>query len=267
MTRFRKLLKSYKKNKKMSVVIIYVVLRTLVIACVILQSLRGEFENAFLCLCYLVLLTLPITLQDKFKMELPSLLEIIIYLFIFSGTILGGIFNFYGRIPEWDIILHAISGFICAGIGFALVDLMNENSKQVQLSPFYMAFMAFCFSMAAGVCWEFFEYGADKLALTDMQKDTITRTISTVELNPAKNNKPLIIKNIDKTILYNKNGAELAVVEGGYLDIGLNDTMKDLIFNFAGAIVFSILGYFYIKNEDKYKFTNNFIPKRAEKRE
>ncbi|MCL2280674.1 hypothetical protein FWC31_02205 [Candidatus Saccharibacteria bacterium] len=209
---------------------------------------------------------LPIIIQDKFKIKLPNLLEIIIYLFIFSGTVLGGIYNFYGHLPHWDTILHAISGFICAGIGFALVDLLNKSSKKIKLSPFYIVFVAFCFSMTAGVCWEFFEYGADKLFQTDMQKDAITKTISTVELDPLKSNRSVVIRNIDKTIMYDKDGKELAVIEGGYLDIGINDTMKDLLSNFIGAVVFSILGYFYMGgDEDRHKLANNFIPKRVEK--
>ena len=41
------------------------------------------------------------------------------------------------------------------------------------------------------------------------------------------------------------NGKELGL--GGYLDIGLLDTMNDLFVNFIGAVVFSVIGYFYVK--------------------
>ena len=50
------------------------------------------------------------------------------------------------------------------------------------------------------------------------------------------------------------------MMKGGYLDIGIIDTMKDLIVNFIGAVVFSIFGLLYIKNRDKYKFAAKFIP-------
>ena len=265
MRSFGTIVKSHRENNKRASVTVYITLRALVLACVVLQIIAGEFDHAFLCLFYWVLLMLPILVQDKFKIEFPNLLEIAIYLFIFSGTILGGIYNFYGNVPHWDTLLHVINGFICAGIGFALVDLLNKNGKKIRLSPFYTVFVAFCFSMTVGVLWEFYEYGADKITLTDMQKDAIVKTVSTVELNPLKNNRPVVIKNIAKTIMYDRSGNELAVIEGGYLDIGLNDTMKDMIFNCVGAISFSILGYFYLKNKEKYKFTRNFIPKRAEK--
>jgi hypothetical protein len=209
---------------------------------------------------------LPMLVQDKFKIELPSLLEIIIYLFIFSGTVLGEIHNFYGNIHHWDTMLHFINGFICAGIGFSLVDIFHKNVKKINLSPLYMAFVAICFSMMVGASWELFEYSADKLLLTDMQKDTIVKTISTVELDPLKNNHSVVIKGIEKTVLYDKSGNEVAIIEGGYLDIGLNDTMKDLAFDFMGAVLFSIFGYFYMRNKNKCKFIKNFIPERVERK-
>ena len=53
----------------------------------------------------------------------------------------------------------------------------------------------------------------------------------------------------------------ITIVDGGYLDIGIIDTMKDLLVNFVGAVVFSILGFLYIKNRDNYGFAANFIPK------
>ena len=252
--------KIYRKSKKSSA-IIYVVLRTLVLLCMIVQIVRGEFENAFMCLLSLVLLFLPIFFQQKFKIELPNLLEGTIFFFIFSATILGEIYNFYGDVPHWDTLLHTINGFLCAGFGFALVDLLNKNSERINLTPFYTAFVAFCFSMTVGVCWEFFEYGVDTLMDKNTQKDALVATVVSPYLNPD-GNKSVIVRDINKTILYDLEDNELGIVNGGYLDIGLHDTMKDLLVNFIGAVAFSTFGYFYIKNRDKYKFTNNFIPKR-----
>lgn len=44
---------------------------------------------------------------------------------------------------------------------------------------------------------------------------------------------------------------------GGYIDMGLNDTMEDLIVNLVGASVYSIMGYGYLKgkgsNVSKFK--------------
>lgn len=159
-------------------------------------------------------------------------------------------------------MLHTINGFLCAAIGFSLLDLLNENSKNINLSPLYLSIFSFCFSMTIGITWEFFELTTDKLLLTDMQKDTIVTSISTVNLDETNSNKSITIKNIDKTILLDSSGNELAVINGGYLDVGLYDTMQDLFVNLIGAVVFSFFGYFYITNKNKYTFINNFIPKK-----
>lgn len=249
-------------NKKTSKV--YVVLRILVIVCMVLQLIRGEIGNALLCILSLVLFTLPVVFQKRFKFRLPAALEIIIYLFIFSAEILGEIYNFYGHVPIWDSILHTINGFICAGMGFGLIELLNENSTRIRLSPIYVAIVAFCFSMTIGVCWEFFEYSADVFLKTDMQKDYIVTEINTVKLNPNNENKAVQIKGIDKTVLYDSEGNELAVVQGGYLDIGLKDTMSDLFLNLIGAVVFSVSGFLYSKNQKKYNFAKNFIPRKSD---
>lgn len=202
---------------------------------------------------------LPIIIQRKFKITLPNTLEAIIYIFIFSAEILGEIYNFYGNIPNWDLMLHTLNGFLCAAIGLSLIDLLNKNSKSIHLSPLYVAIASFCFSMTIGVCWEFFEYGADKILNTDMQKDELITSISSVEFDPFQENKAKMIKGISKTILYDENNEELITIEDGYLDIGLNDTMEDLWVNFIGASIYSILGYFYIKNRDKYSLASKFI--------
>lgn len=251
--------RTYKETKKSSL-LIYLILRVLVIICMVLQIVRGDWNNAVLCGLSLILFMIPTIIQDKFKITIPTVLEAIIYLFIFSAEILGEINNFYGNIPHWDTILHTLNGFLAAGVGFSLVDLLNENSKKIKLSPAFVAIVAFCFSMTIGVLWEFFEYGADTFLKYDMQKDTIVTSISSVEFDPQHNNNAIKIKNIKGTHIITNDGT--IVVEGGYLDIGLHDTIKDLFVNFVGAIVFSFIGYLYILNRGKYKFATNFIPTR-----
>lgn len=256
-----KIKNKYKQTKKKSL-LVYLILRILVIICMVLEILRGEINNAFLCLLSLALFTIPNILEDKFKIGIPSLLEAIVYLFIFSAEILGEINNFYGNIPYWDTILHTINGFLAAGVGFSLIDLLNENSNKIKLSPFFVAIVAFCFSMTIGVLWEFFEYGADRYFKLDMQKDEILSRISSVEFAPNKKNKAIVIDDIKETHIITEDG--MIVIEDGYLDIGLSDTMNDLGVNFIGAISFSCLGFLYIKNREKYKFATNFIPTKRE---
>lgn len=257
----QKIKRKYKETKKSSL-LIYLVLRILVIVCMVLQIIRGDWNNAFLCFLSLILFMIPTILQDKLKITIPTVLEAMIYLFIFSAEILGEINNFYGNIPHWDTILHTLNGFLAAGVGFSLIDLLNENSKQIRLSPVFVAIVAFCFSMTIGVLWEFFEYGADTYLNMDMQKDKIVSSISSVTLDPKQNNNAILVKNIKETKIITEDG--VVVIDGGYLDIGIHDTMKDLLVNFVGAVVFSFLGYLYILNREKYKFATNFIPTKNE---
>lgn len=114
--------------------------------------------------------------------------------------------------------------------------------------------------MTVGVAWEFFEYTADSLLSTDMQKDTVVNKISSVNLTNANAFDPKIITGIDETSIH--YGDDTITISDGYLDIGLIDTMEDLIVNFIGAVTFSILGYFYFKKRDKYKGIEHFIPKK-----
>ena len=256
----QKMIKMAYKETKRSSLAIYLILRFLVVICMILQIIRGDLNNALLCLLSLVLLFAPLFIQNKYEITLPDSLEISIYLFIFSAEILGEINNFYGIIPHWDTCLHTINGFLATAVGFSLVDLLNKNSNDINLSPFYLCLVAFCFSMTIGILWEFFEYGGDKLVKFDMQKDTLITNISSVYLNPDNENKPVVVDNIGKTEIFDKDGKSLYVIDGGYLDIGLNDTMKDLFVNFIGALVFSFFAYIGLKNNKRSTVVKNFVP-------
>lgn len=236
--------------------LVYFILRLLVIVVMVLQIFNRNYENVFLSVLTLLLLTIPSFVQVTMKVELPTTLEIIILVFIFAAEILGEISEFYLMYPFWDTILHTINGFLAAAIGFSLVDLLNRSEKMVfQLSPVFTAIVAFCFSMTIGVIWEFFEFGMDQILGYDMQKDTVIHTISSVMLNPEGRNVPAEISNITSVVI---NGKELGL--GGYLDIGLIDTMKDLLVNFIGAAIFSVIGYFYVKNRGKGSLVRRFIP-------
>ena len=242
---------------------VYLVLRGLVIFVMVRALLRGEYESMFLCALSLVLMVLPSIVSRRLKIVLPSTLEIIILLFIFAAEILGEINSFYVRVPNWDTMLHTINGFLCAAIGFCLVDMMNrEDQFSFKLSPLYLAIVSFCFSMTVGVLWEFYEFGADHLLGIDMQKDTVVNAIHSVMLDPTNNNTVVHIRDIADTIIVHSDGTQEALNLGGYLDVGIIDTMKDLFVNFIGAVVFSFIGYFYVKYQGKGKGTvaRQFIP-------
>ena len=243
-------------RRQPTVFAVYTVLRLIVLATLVSSIIRGEYESAFICLLVLGLFVLPFFIQQNFGIELPSTLEIIILLFIFASEILGELKCYFITYPHWDSMLHTTTGFLCAATGFALIDILNRNSKiKFQLSPIYVAVAAFCFSMTVGVLWEFFEFGMDRLFMMDMQKDTVVNAITSVMLDPTNSNIPVTIDGITSVTI---NGQELGL--GGYLDIGLYDTMGDLFVNFIGAVVFSTIGYFYIKQRGKGKLAKAFIP-------
>ena len=249
-------------RRKRTVAAVYVLLRFLVILTMVAQFFNGNYESVFLCLLTLVLFLLPTILERALMVDLPNTLEVIILLFIFSAEILGEISAFYTTFQGWDTILHTLNGFLCAAIGFALVDLCNRHERvSLSLSPVYMAIVAFCFSMTIGVLWEFFECAMDQLFLLDMQKDAVVRNISSVMLDPTGGNNPVVIRDIADVIVVTGAGEEIALGLGGYLDIGILDTMKDLAVNFVGAVVFSVIGYFYVKNRGKGGFASRFIPR------
>ena len=238
--------------------IVYMILRILVIVVMILQILNRNFDDVFYCALTLILLMVPSFLQVELKIELPTPLEIIILLFIFAAEVLGEIGSYYTKFPYWDTMLHTINGFLAAAIGFALVDILNQRkSDKFHLSPLYLAIVAFCFSMTIGVMWEFFECTMDVFFGMDTQKDTIVHSISSVMLDPTKTQTIIHIDDIQSVVI---NGKDLGL--GGYLDIGLLDTMKDLFVNFIGAFVFSIIGYFYVKKRGEGRFAKKFIPTR-----
>lgn len=236
--------------------IVYLLLRLIVIAALVLSAIRGQFESVFICVLTLTLFFLPEVVERRFLVDLPDTLEIVILFFIFATQILGELSAWYVRFHGWDTLMHTTNGFLCAAVGFSLVDLLNRSERVgLSLSPIYLAIVAFCFSMTVGVLWEFFEFAMDRFFLQDMQKDTVIHTISSVALDPTMSNHPVIVTGITDAAV---NGESLGL--GGYLDIGLIDTMKDLFVNFIGAVVFSVIGYFHVKSRGKNKFAERFIP-------
>lgn len=245
-------------NEHRSSFLVYVTLRLLVMIVMVLQLLNKNYESVFLCILTLLLMVVPSIIQVTLRIELPTLLEITILVFIFAAEILGEIQEFYLVFPFWDTMLHTLNGFLAAAIGLSLVELLNKSENLTfRLSPFFTVVVGFCFSMTVGVLWEFFEFGMDMLFHLDMQKDTVIHSIVSVMLNPSGENVPVKIGPVYEVWV---QGKELGL--NGYLDIGLIDTMKDLLVNFIGAAVFSFLGYFMVKRQDRKSALEGLIPKR-----
>ena len=246
----RSLIDRVKENK--ATFIIFTILRILIVVIMVRSIFIGNYEGVFTCILTLLLLLIPSFLKGALRISIPPLFESIIYLFIFSANILGELAHFYAHIPIWDTMLHTLNGFLFAAVGYSAVDLLNRSSKKIKLSPLYLTLVAFCVSMTIGVLWEFFECGMDLFFGTDMQKDFIVDTIRSTKLDPTNNQNVIVVKDIVNTTITTRSG-EVTTIDGGYLDIGILDTMKDLFVNFIGAIVFCIFGFIYEKVGRKNK--------------
>ena len=233
------------------------VLSFLILLTLIRSIFMHRFENVFVCVLSLVLFAMPLLIERSLAIDIPPLMEAIIYCFIYAAEILGEINSFYTLIPGWDTMLHTINGFLVAAVGFCLVDLFDRSERfSFKLSPLFLAIVAFCFSMTVGVLWEFFEFGADQFFGTDMQKDFIVQQVNSVTLNPSGLNEVVHVP-IESLVV---NGEDWMEFPGGYVDIGLIDTMKDLQVNFIGAVAFSLIGFFYVKSRGKGRLAASLIP-------
>ncbi len=256
--RLSELVEQIKRDKVASIV--YFTLRFITIGVMIRCIFTGQWESVFTCLLALTLFLLPPFVEKTFKITLPTTLEVIAYSFVFCAEILGEISCYYLKYSFWDTMLHTVNGFIFAAFGFCLLDMFNRSHKvSLELTPISLTLIAFCFSMTIGVLWEFFEFGADIILRTDMQKDFILDKIQTVTIDPTQSNTAILLDDIVKTTIHHADGST-TVIDGGYLDIGIYDTMKDLFVNFIGAVVFSIIGFIYVKQRGKGKIARQFIP-------
>ena len=142
------------KKKRTQRITLRIILTLFVITAAVISFFRGDYYSVFLCALTLLLFDIPAFIDRRLKIQLPSVLEATILLFIFAAEILGEIGSFYTHIHWWDTMLHTINGFIMAAIGFSLIDILNNSSRfHIQMSPLFVTLISFCFSMTVGVVW------------------------------------------------------------------------------------------------------------------
>lgn len=155
------------------------------------------------------------------QMRVPFAFHLLYLLFIVGSTLLGELFGFYARIAAWDLILHTIAGILFAALGWSLA----ATTRNKPVPPLRAAFFAFCFAVTCSTFWEFFEYGADRLLMFDMQKDVLLPRISSQLLGGAVETRQTEL---------------CGHILPGYLDIGLCDTMEDMLMGAIGAAAFTL---------------------------
>lgn len=238
---------------------IYALMGLITMIVIVWTFIDGQYESTFTAVLSLFLFMLPTLVEEGLQIKLPQAMEIASVLFVFCANILGEILEFYTLLPFWDDMLHYTSGFIFAAFGFSLVELFNRNAKfDFHLSPFFVSTVALCFAVTVGVLWEMFEFCADMILHTDMQKDRLVTEIHSALLNPS-GQAPVGISGITATEVTGVGGELLLI--NGYLDIGLIDTMKDLFIDLLGAILFCSIGFLYMKHTTRGRIARQFIPR------
>jgi hypothetical protein len=247
--------------------ILYVVTRMIFILVGVISLLFEDYLTAFLCAIALVFFLLPTFLYNKFNIKVPSALEISAVLFTFMCVVGGEIGHFYAQFPLWDKIFHTFSGFLIAAIGLAFMDFFTKRKSSVfRLTPFFAVFFAFFFALGVEVIWEVFEYLVDTLTgVTDMQADYYIDYFTSKKAGGETNPVPIIVGGIKDVVITFEDGREPLVLHG-YIDVGLADTMHDLIVGAAGALLFCAIEFVALVKRDKrmQKISESFVPRKKE---
>jgi len=238
-------------NKSSDIIFVLLFLLTLISS--IISLVNKDYRNSIIAIITIIIISIPYLLERKRKLKFSHIFKILIYFFIFSNSILGEVYHFYIDYKYGDFILHMAGGFIFTSIGLSLICKYKINFLIVLI-------LTLSFSMTVSLTWEFVEYTSDKIFYTDTQKDTLIKDIASVSIDNVKNYKEEKVLEIEETILYGKNKEVLKVINGGYLDIGLSDTMSDLFANFLGVFIFWVINYLSIYG--KKRIVNLFLIKK-----
>ncbi|MER2295142.1 MAG: hypothetical protein ABS913_07455 [Desemzia incerta] len=181
------------------------------------EKVKSDYVLTLLqCLVGVIVMFIPSVIEKKFSVDIPDVMEMLYFVFLFCAIYLGEVRDFYYRVPSWDLILHMFSGAMLGALGFVLVSFFNDSEKvNMQLSPIFVTLFAFCFALAAGTLWEIYEFLADGVLGTNMQK-FITA---------------------DREVLVGRDA--------------LADTMEDLIVDALSSLAVCIIGFFTLKKKVK----------------
>ena len=229
------------------------VLLTLYIAFTVCASIicfcQGRERNGLLPLAYAALLLLATLLAECYGGIRCGKLFLSVMYFIAVGGILGTCFEFYSMIPAFDTLLHTVSGFIFAALGYVIAQKLTKGS-----SPIMSLLFALCFSLAVALMWELFEWGLTLLMRGDMLEDTFVYEIRSYLLS-GSHNEAVELLDIEKTQIYHSGG--VYEIEG-YLDLGGIDTLTDMLVCFVGDIIFALVALVgKITHRDLLKY---FVP-------
>ena len=197
---------------------IYLVVRIIVAPAVVDHGevgARAKSDYIFMlvqCIGGMFALMLPSLIARRLKIVIPSAMIAAYAIFLYCAVYLGEVHLFFYKVHHWDVILHSFSGFMLGALGLTLINFLNKTDRiPMSLAPLFVAIFTFCFAVTLGVIWEIYEFSVDYFFHTNMQKFAL------------------------------EDGTQLIG------QAALMDTMKDLIVDCVGALVFSIFGYISLK--------------------
>lgn len=191
---------------------------------------EGDITAALVCLGTVALVTVPVAAERLFGQRLHT--GFFLFCMVYAmGPMLGKAYKLYYLTSWWDKLLHTAGGLVFAVLGVYLAGGLNGGQE---VAPVLRAVFGLCFSVAVAAVWELFEYGMDCWFAMDMQGDTLVNAVHSYVLSDS----PGVlydITDIRETVV---NG--MALPAAGYLDIGLIDTMHDVLVETVGAVVVTV---------------------------
>lgn len=185
--------------------------------------IKWDITTIFACVLSLILMFITNVIGKK--LGFGNGIKILIYIFILGTEVLGEIYHFYVDVWWFDIVMHTYFAFIISYAGLYLIRYFK-----IKGSIYFVILFIFSLAMMTESVWEIFEFSMDRVIGTDMQKDTVIRNINSTYLSENIYVDKVIVNDIDFMNRY-----------GGYLDIGLYDTIGDMICTVVGSFMFIII--------------------------
>ena len=212
--------------------LIYIIILKISTFIFVIRDFNSNILFNLISIFIIIILSIFYFLKKNYKVILfiDSIFSLIIFIKAFNGI--------YYNVPFWDTLMHSLTGFF-----MVILVIIIYRYKKIILSKFVIILLSFCFSLTVGTMFEIYEYTMDKIFKYDMQKDMVINNIYTTKFDKDEK-KIKKIENINEMVVYYNNQK---IVINGYLDIGINDTMKDLIVNLFGSIMGCFYFYYYLK--------------------
>lgn len=224
------------------------------VGCMIYSAVELGARDALLAVVYMIFIPAVFVFEYLIGFRVGYILTVLI-IFSACGGLLGSSYNIYMILPWFDSLLHAVSGILFFAAGFMLGEVFFGKDNVNKHFFGKLAFAIF-FSTTVGVAWEFFEYLISETMGFDMLEDAIVTDIQSYLLSQS-HNVAIELNDITQTVITYDGGKEW-VINGGYMDLGLYDTLNDLLIAAAGTVsiaIVSIISFYKFP-----KFNKMFIP-------